>query len=82
MRIFIFLVVVPSSERRRFRCNSLHQIEICIAQNEPFCARGLKIDLDTRMCALPLAIQDHAIPEFAVPHALAKADSQLGARRR
>ena len=56
---------------------SLHQIEICIAQNKPFCARRLKIHFDARMGALPLAIEDHAVAEFAVSNALPKPDAEF-----
>ena len=80
MRIFIFLAGtqnVASCDDGR----SLHQIEICIAQNKPFCAGRLKIDFDARMGALPLAIQDHAIAELAVVHALTQANADLGSGR-
>ncbi len=60
---------------------SLHEIEIRIAQNEPFCAGCLKIDFHARMGALPLAIQDNAVAKLAVANALAKADAEFGAGR-
>ena len=60
---------------------SLHQIEICITQNEPFCARRLKIDLDPGMSALPLAIQDDAVAELAVTNTLSEPNPQLVAGR-
>ena len=58
---------------------SLHQIEICIAQNEPFCAGRLKIHLNSCMRTLPFAIEYDAVAEFSVPHALTKPYAELAA---
>ena len=80
MSIFIFLDV--PHERRKTCCVrllSLHQLEIGIAENEPFCAGSLKIDLDTRMGALAFAIEDDAIAEFLVVDALSQAHTELAA---
>ena len=59
----------------------LHEIEIGITKHKPFCASRFKIDLDSCMCALSLAIEYDAIAEFAVPHSLAESYSELGAGR-
>ena len=59
-------------------CQSiLHEIKICITENEPFCTGSLKIDLNTGMCTLTFAAQNNAISEFPVPNPLAKADTLL-----
>ena len=55
----------------------LHEIKIRITENEPFCARPLKIDLNTGMRPLALAAQNDAISEFSVANPLAKADTLL-----
>ena len=64
---------------RIFIARSLHQIEICIAQNEPFCACILKINLDPRMCSLTLTIEDDAIAELVVSDALPEPNALFGA---
>lgn len=56
---------------------SLHQIEICIAQNQPFCAGRLKIHLNSRMCTLSFAVKNDAVAKFSVPHALTKPYAEL-----
>ena len=62
---------------------SLHQIEICIAQNQPFCAGRLKIDFNPGMGSLSFAIENDAVAEFAVAHALPKSNAEFvtGLRR-
>ena len=59
----------------------LHEIEIGITKHKPFFSSRFKIDLDSRMCALPLTIEYYAVAEFAVPHSLAEAHAKLGAGR-
>ena len=61
---------------------SLHQIEICIAQNEPFCAGRLKIDFDTGMRALSFAVENDAVAKFAVADTLSKPNAEFGTRLR
>lgn len=61
---------------------SLHEIEIRIAQNEPFCAGGLEIHFDACMRALPFAIQDNAVAELAVTHALSEPYAEFVSSRR
>ena len=80
MRIFI-VVIEPHSAANHADGNSLHQIQIRIAQNEPFCAGRLKIDLDPGMRTLPFAIEDNAFAKLCVPNPLAKSDTQFVARR-
>ena len=61
--------------------NILHQIKICITKYEPFCAGGLKIDLNPCMCALAFAVKNYTIAEFSVPHALPESYTHISARR-
>ena len=65
----------------RVRFRSLHQIEICIAQNEPFCAGSLKIHFNSRMCTLSFAVKYDAVPELSVPNALTKPYAELATGR-
>ena len=69
------------SERRTtlLQAASLHQIEICIAQNKPFCASRLKIHLNSRMCTLSFAVKYDAVAKFYVPHALTKPYTEFAA---
>jgi len=60
---------------------SLHQIEICIAQNKPFCASRLKIHLNPRVCTLSLTIKNDPVTKFSVPHALTKPDTEFATSR-
>ena len=70
---------------RIFIVRSLHQIEIRITQNEPFCAGSLKIDFYPSVGPLALIIKDHAIAEFLVANALPKSNTKFvsgtGSRR-
>ena len=56
---------------------SLHQIEICVAQNQPLRAGRLKIHFDPGMGALPLAVEDNAIAKLFVADTLAEANSKF-----
>ncbi len=58
----------------------LHEIKIRMAQHKPFCAGCLEIDLDPSMCTLPLTVQDYAVAELAVSHALAQVYAEIGTR--
>ena len=58
----------------------LHEIKIRIAQHKPFCAGCLKIYLDPSMRTLPLAVQDDAVAELAMSHALAQVYAEIGTR--
>ncbi len=86
MRIFIVLIE-PHSAANHADGNSLHQIElhqiqIRIAQNKPFCAGRLEIDLDARVRALTFAIKDDALAKLRMPNPLPKSDTKLVASRR
>ena len=59
---------------------SLHEIEIRIAQNEPFCAGGFKIYFHASMGALAFAVENHSVPELAMAYALTEADTEFGPR--
>jgi len=67
----------PHSAANHADGDSLHQIEICIAQNEPFRAGRLKIDLHPGMRTLALAVEDYAVAKLRVPDPLPKADTKL-----
>src|SRR5210317_1857290 len=84
MSIFIFFLDVPYGRCKQccVRLPSLHQVEIGITQNEPFCAGAFEIDFDASMSTLALAVEYDTIAELLVMHALAKTNTELAARRR
>src|SRR5690242_1836966 len=57
----------------------LYGFQIRVRQHQPFRALALEVHLHLGVAALPLQVQDHALAELAVPHALSEADA---ARRR
>src|SRR5690606_28638046 len=75
----------PSGRRRAAppvtRRARLHEIEVGVVQHQPLGAGFLEVHLDPRMRPLPFAVQDHAVAELAVAHALPEADAELGAGR-
>jgi hypothetical protein len=57
---------------------SLHQFEICIAQNEPFCAISLEIYFHPGMRSLTLTIENNAIAKLLVANALTESYAYFG----
>src|SRR5262245_49611628 len=53
----------------------LYRLQVRVRQHEPLRALPLEIHLDLRMTALALQVQDHALAELAMPHALTEADA-------
>src|SRR5688572_12547437 len=66
---------------RRFSFLScrLYGLEIRVRQHQPLLALALEVYLYLSVAPLSLQVQDHALAEFAVAHALAEPDA---ARRR
>jgi len=56
----------------------LHQIKVGITKNQPFCAGGLEIDLNTSVCTLTLAVEDDTITEFSMAYPLTEPHAYFG----